>query len=182
MSATVESLWSELSDALRRFFERRVANPEDAADLLQESFLRIQTGLSAVRDDDRLIPWVYRIARNLLTDFYRKRAAAPPASHDAADVIAPDGGGLEQHKDRCLCRMIHELPETYRDTLLQTELEGRTQIELAREQGISVSAIKSRVRCGRRLLEGRLLSCCDFEFTREGRIADYECRRGGDAC
>ena len=74
-------------------------------------------------------------------------------------------------------RMIHDLPDPYREAVRLTEIEGLTQAELARRLGISLSGAKSRVQRGRAQLKEQLIECCRFEFDRRGAVIDCEPRR-----
>jgi RNA polymerase sigma-70 factor (ECF subfamily) len=76
--------------------------------------------------------------------------------------------------------MIHSLPGPYREAILLTELEGLSQVELARRLNISVSGAKSRVQRGRQQLKEMLLDCCEFETDRRGRV--YGCTPRGEPC
>ena len=69
--------WSELRGPMARFIARRVADPQDAEDVLQEVLLRIHRHSEELASADRVASWVHRIARNAIVDYYRRRAARP---------------------------------------------------------------------------------------------------------
>ena len=73
----------------------------------------------------------------------------------------------------CLRPMIDELPEQYRDALILSELEGKTQQEVSVIQDISLSGAKSRIQRGRGMLKALMLQCCKIEFDKSGRPIDY---------
>ncbi len=81
----------------------------------------------------------------------------------------------------CLMPMIENLPNHYRQAVMLAEIQGRTQKEVAKEQGISLSGAKSRVQRGRAMIKDMMLGCCHFEFDRRGNVIDYE-RRGDCSC
>jgi RNA polymerase sigma-70 factor (ECF subfamily) len=72
MRAATEEIFAAFHRRLRAFVSRRVRNPADVDDVLQETFLRIHRHLGAVRSSDRLAAWVFQIARNTLIDHYRR--------------------------------------------------------------------------------------------------------------
>lgn len=72
-SVTTEAVWELLSAKLRGFLRSRVEDDQTAEDLLQETFLRIHRRLETLGDGERLAPWVFQIARNLVVDHYRAR-------------------------------------------------------------------------------------------------------------
>lgn len=66
-----QQVWDDFSTTLRGFIQRRVEDDHVADDLLQDVFIRIHNKLDSVADEDRLVAWMYRIARNVVTDRYR---------------------------------------------------------------------------------------------------------------
>lgn len=175
MTTTTETAWQDFSARLRRFIARRA--PADAVDdLLSEVFLKVHTRIDTLRDEERLGPWLYQIARNTIADHLRTRPDSalpldgfdqvePPNDDDASTLIA---GGLRA--------MVDELPEKYRRALILTEFDGLTQAEMGAALGLSVSGAKSRVQRAREMLKGELLACCHFQFDGSGRMIDYEPR------
>lgn len=180
MNQRIEKIWQQFSDDLQWFILSKVRDEMVADDLLQEVFLKIHNGIAQLRDVSRLESWVYRIARNVIHDYYRQRrffngelpeipaeepAAAPPAGEQLA-------GGLGA--------MIDALPEIYREPLRLTVFEGLTRAEVAERLNLSVSGAKSRVQRGRALLKEMLLDCCHFEFDRRGMVLDFHPRERCD--
>ena len=78
IDANARGVWAEVEKHLRPFVARRVDDPTDVGDVLQEIYLRVQTGLPDLRDSERFGPWVYRVARNALADHLRSRARHHP--------------------------------------------------------------------------------------------------------
>src|SRR5688500_459562 len=72
--STTAIIWSDFSADLRRFIRRRVSDEPTAADLLQETFMRIHRAIGSLAEADRLGAWIYQIARNVVHDHYRKSA------------------------------------------------------------------------------------------------------------
>ncbi|MCU0785400.1 MAG: RNA polymerase sigma factor SigZ [Verrucomicrobia bacterium] len=183
MNATLEHIWHEFAVKLGRFIRARVADPATAEDILQDVFVKIQRRLAQLQDPAKLEGWIYLIARNAIIDHYRTRketVAVPdslPAEPDASDAEIEELKGAFR-------RMIHSLPEPYRQAVVLTELEGLTQQALADRLGISLSGAKSRVQRGRAQLRQMLDECCTFEFDRRGKVIGCEPReqRGCDEC
>lgn len=192
MPDTVETgkLWSELHEALLSYIGRRVATPHDAEDVLQDVFLRIHAHLHAVKNTESITAWIYRIARNAITDYHRKRAAAARALRSVAEngdvpAEAAHSGLAEadvtreagEEFSRCVEPLLNQVPEPYRQAVALTDLEGITQKDAARRLGLSVSGMKARVQRGRGKLKEALLDCCSVELDRRGGLVDYERRR-----
>jgi RNA polymerase sigma-70 factor (ECF subfamily) len=171
--ADTAELWRRFSEPLRLYLLRRLADPQDAEDLLQDIFLKIHTHLDALPPADRLLPWLYQVARNTLVDHYRRRRSSQPLPDDLADPAAANDPDPAERLAAGLGEMIAGLPEKYQQPLQLSELEGLPQAEVAGRLGLSVSGAKSRVQRGRRLLRAALFDCCHFEFDRRGGVLDY---------
>ncbi len=175
MSGT-DVIWRDFSDRLRGYIARKVDDPDDAQDILQDVFVKIHSRAGGLDDESKLAPWVYRIAQNTITDFYRARAARPAESKDAVDVAAVQHDDERIDLNDWMRGAIGELPEKYREAIQLTEIDGLTQVELAARMGISVSGAKSRVQRGRKLIKEMLLACCHLEMDRRGNIIDMQRR------
>lgn len=181
MTMATQQLWQTFSDALRKYFRRRVDDPQLADDLLQETFLRIHRGLEQVEQPDRLSAWVYRIARHVLIDQYRRHDKNTASLEDEPATVEEDTTVPELAA--CVAEMVGNLQPPYRDAVALAELEGLTQREVAERLGLSISGAKSRVQRGRRQLKQLVLQCCQLEFDRRGNAMDYETRdNNGNTC
>lgn len=162
-------VWKRFSDGLRGYIRNRINDPETVEDLLQEIFARIHINLHKLQDEARVKPWVYTIARNVVTDHYRKgnNPVLLPGESTIADTEEERGELTE--KD-CLLPLIHNLPEKYRKAMLLSEIEGRKQAEVAEMLQISLSGAKSRIQRGRRLLQYGYMDCCDYKLNEDGYL------------
>ena len=190
--ATVELPWQELRGNLRAFVARRVRHQADVDDLVQRVLLQIVTGRGSLREVDRLHAWVYRVARNMIVDYYRSPTMRRElAGGDAVDLMtATDVQGPPSVEDErtalqelatCLTPMVRQLPSPYQDAIRMTDLEGLTQADAAKRAGISVSGMKSRVQRARQQLRAIVDACCQVELDRRGSITSYAPRRS-NAC
>ena len=182
-----ESRWRELRARLGAFVGRRVGNPEDAEDVVQDVFVRMQRNVGALSSAERLDAWAFRIARNAIADHYRspkRRDVGGEAAAKVMDELATDGLGGEPCNDaraemaRCVAPMVRGLPDDYRRAIELTELQGMTQAAAAERLGLSVPGAKSRVQRGRARLREMLLRCCEIETDRRGRVVAFEARDG----
>lgn len=179
MSPTLEQIWNELAERLREFIRRRVSDAAGAEDILQDVFLKLARRADELPEPAKLQGWLFLVARNAIIDHYRTRKAtvAVPETLTADADVAP--GELEA-LTTSFRRMIHSLPGPYREAVLLTEMEGLSQVELAKRLNISISGAKSRVQRGRQRLKEMLLECCEFEFDRRGRV--FDCTPRGTDC
>jgi RNA polymerase sigma-70 factor (ECF subfamily) len=189
-SSIEEAHWRDLRARLGAFVGRRIGNPADAEDLVQDVFVRMQRNIEALSSTDRLDAWAFRITRNAIADYYRAsdrrgapgKGAAKILNEFAADSI--DGEALTEARAEmayCIAPMVRQLPQDYRQAIELTELEGMTQSAAAEQLGLSVPGMKSRVQRGRARLRAMLLRCCEIETDRRGRVVAFE-QRDGESC
>ena len=172
--AASEQLWETFSVPLHQFIRRRVSDPHSAEDILQDVFLKIHTRIDTLHQQDRVAAWIYQIARNAITDYYR----AKRLTTDLPETLVAPGDLVEDDVVRellpCVAAMVDALPDTYREALRLTEYVGLSQKELSERLGISFSGAKSRVQRARAKIKQQLLDCCHFEFDYASRIIDYQ--------
>lgn len=175
-----ENLWHALSAELRGFLRSRVPSDSDADDLLQDVFLRVYENIGSLRQAGRVESWVYQIARNAITDFYRRRTPTVDTVEDAIDPQIDGVGGGNQNRavGAWLSLMIDELPQTLRDAVRMYEIDGISQSGIADRLGISLSGAKSRVQRGRQQLAELLRGSCQLE--RDGRGNVIACQPTND--
>lgn len=173
MKHTTEDIWNEFSQQLRGFISKRVSDPADAEDVLQDVFIKLHTRIDTLRESDRLAPWLYQIARNTIADYYRTRRQTMPVPETLAVYDEPAEGEAVTRLASGLTGMIDCLPDKYRQAVVLSELQGVPQQKVAEQLGLSLSGAKSRVQRGRGLLRSALLDCCHFEFDRRGHVIDY---------
>jgi RNA polymerase sigma-70 factor (ECF subfamily) len=99
-----------------------------------------------------------------------------PDDADAASLRAS-----EVELAPCLTSMIDRLSEPYRSAIQLTSIRGLTQADAAREAGVSVSGMKSRVQRGREQLRQMLVRCCEIQIDVRGGVADFHLKSPG-AC
>ena len=188
MTAAPELPWQELHANLRAFVARRVRNHADVDDLVQRVMLQIVTGLRSLRDIDRLHAWGYRVARNVIVDYYRSptvRRERPSGDTIALASTNESAESMRREDDErvalrelatCLLPMMRQLSPTYQDALRMADLEGVTQAEAARLAGVSVSGMKSRVQRARQQLRTIVEECCRVEIDQRGSITSFASR------
>jgi RNA polymerase sigma-70 factor (ECF subfamily) len=181
IEAEARGAWSEIERRLRPYVARRVASATDADDVLQEIFVRMHRGVTALRDGERFGGWVYRIAESVLADAGRARARdrlvpvadVPERSEpEPSDEVEDLGAALGE----CVALFVARLPSPYREAVTLTELEGLTQKDAAEMLGITLSAMKSRVQRGREKIRDMFEQCCRISTDCRGRVIECEPR------
>ena len=185
MKSTTD-VWEAMASPLRRFIGRRVRDRHAAEDIAQDVMLKVQAHLHGLQSEEKLAAWVFRVARNAVTDYYRSPRSRPTAElGDANDLPTTEASGeaeaVTAELSACLRPMIERLPQPYRQALELTEFEGLTQQELADRVGIGLSGAKSRVQRAREQLKAMLLDCCKIELDGRGGVVDHQRTDRSDA-
>ena len=172
--STTDEMWMRYHADLRAFIRKRVNDKDAADDILQDIFVRVHTRIGTLENRSKLESWLYQITRNALIDYYRSRK---PLEELPEWLEQPQAGREEASRrelSSCLIPMIQQLPEKYRHAVQFSEIDGRTQKEIAARENISLSGAKSRVQRGRALLKAMLHDCCKVEINAMNQIVDYE--------
>jgi len=180
IAAEARGAWQDIERRLRPYVARRVASPGDIEDVLQEIFVRIHRGLSALRDGERFGGWVYRIAQSCIVDAARARARSPLALLDETPELAASAGDerddLESELGACVALFVARLPAPYREAVTLTELEGLTHKKAAELLGVTLPALKSRTLRGREKIRDMFEQCCRISVDCRGRVTACEPR------
>jgi RNA polymerase sigma-70 factor, ECF subfamily len=145
--AVVRQLYSRHAEALRGYVQRFCPDRASADDIVQETFIRAWRHLPQLSDDDRPIrPWLFRVARNLLTDADRAARSRPVTVQAEPADEARDDTGLEQVLDRQLVTgALQHLSPAHRAVLVETFYRGGTTATVARQLGIPHGTARSRL-------------------------------------
>jgi len=135
---------------LRNFIRRRVPDPGDAEDVLQDVFYELVEANRLLMPIEEVTGWLFRVARNRITDLFRKRK--PEIFDDSVlDLLpSPDAGPEALYARNVLLDelllAVDELPAEQREVFVEHELEGRSFKDMAGETGVSVNTLLSRKR------------------------------------
>src|SRR5215510_7214974 len=161
---------------LRNFIRRRVADPRDVEDILQDVFYKLVEANRLLMPIDHITGWLFRVARNRIIDLFRKTKTESFSGAIAVDdedhellfedlLPSPNAGPEAQYARKVLLGelelAIDELPKEQRDVFVAHELEGRSFEKIAGETGVNVNTLLSRKRYAVLRLRRRLQSIYD---------------------
>jgi RNA polymerase sigma factor (sigma-70 family) len=161
---------------LRNFIRRRVPDPSDAEDIVQEVFYELVEANRLLMPIEHVTGWLFRVARNRITDLFRKKKPVPFSGAAAEDengeilriedlLPSADAGPEALYFRNVLLDELEfalgELPDEQREVFVAHELEGRSFKEMAAETGVSVNTLLSRKRYAVLHLRERLQSIYD---------------------
>lgn len=146
---------------LRAFIRKRVPNESDVEDLLQEVFYELVEAYRLLKPIDFVTGWLFRVARNRITDLFRKKRPGNFSDEaladddgeilDLGDVLPSPNAGPEAQYLRSelldeLTLALAELPREQREVFIAHEVEGRSFKEIADTSGVSINTLLSRKR------------------------------------
>jgi RNA polymerase sigma factor (sigma-70 family) len=166
---------------LRNFIRRRVPDPRDAEDVLQDVFYELVEANRLLMPIEHVTGWMFRVARNRIIDLFRKKrqesfsdfVAGATSTDDVGDELlqleellpSPDAGPDALYARNVLLDELElaldELPEQQRDVFVAHEIEGRSFKEMSAETGVSVNTLLSRKRYAVLHLRERLRTIYD---------------------
>ena len=145
---------------LRNFIRRRVVDREDAEDILQDVFYELVEAYRMMKPVEQVTAWLFRVARNRITDLFRKRGREALRNEPARttedgeklqleDLLpSPDAGPEAAYARSILLEEVgaalDELPDEQREVFIAHELMGYSFKEIAAQTGVSVNTLLSR--------------------------------------
>ena len=172
----ISEIVAEQGARLGNFIRRRVPDPLDAEDILQDVFYKLVEANRLLMPIEHVTGWLFRVARNRITDLFRKKKPQSFGEASAEDesgellpfedlLPSPEAGPEAFYVRNMLLEelelALEELPEEQREVFVGHELEGRSFKEMAEESGVSVNTLLSRKRYAVLRLRERLQSIYD---------------------
>ncbi len=157
----IEETVRKESPRLFNYIRKYVRRIEDAEDILQDVFYQLTQNIDQINYMDRISSWLFTVARNRITDLFRKKKAEPMSE---ISVSQEDGGSLtieemipelgSSPEDYALRTVIldqieeglDELPEEQRNAFLMNQIDGKSFREISEETGVPIQTLISRKR------------------------------------
>ncbi len=162
---------------LRNFIRRRVADREDAEDVLQDVFYELVEAYRMMKPVEQVTAWLFRVARNRITDLFRRKQREalrnqPATLTETGEMLQLEGllPSLDAGPDAVYVRSVlldeldaalEELPDEQREVFIAHELMGHSFKEIAAESGVSVNTLLSRKHYAALYLRERLQAIHD---------------------
>jgi RNA polymerase sigma factor (sigma-70 family) len=144
---------------LRNYIRRRVADPRDVEDIVQEVFSELVEANQLLMPIEHVTGWLFRVARNRIIDLFRKKKPEPLEDGELlleSLEIAPDEELERSELLDVIAAAIAELPAEQRDVFVAHEIDGRSFKEMAAASGVGVNTLLSRKRYAVQHLRKRL--------------------------
>ena len=174
-----DAIFTQLLDhrsQLLAYVRKKISNRELAEDVLQESLLKALRSAPELRDENKILPWFYRILRNAIIDVYRHSNVE--ATYRAT-TIADQEPAHTPEDEAVLCACFRELLPTlkpeYAELIERMDLSDSDPAEVAHRLGISRNNLKVRWHRARQALRERLEESCRL-CARHGCM-DCDCQK-----
>ncbi len=187
-------VYDEFHGKIRHYLGRMVGK-DQAEDLTQEVFMKINKGLEGFKGESKLSTWIYRIATNTALDKLRSR----PIRENSQKVTLTEAGNESQVEDggvcveekslsaereairkemnECIREFVGKLPENYRTVIILSELKDLKNQDIAEILGISLDTVKIRLHRARARLKKEFEAGCEFYRDEDNELA---CDRKSD--
>jgi len=167
-------------------YVKRMVGSQDAEDIAQDIFDKVNRGLKGFQAKSKLSTWIYRIATNTVIDRSRsasfKHAADHTVHEDSVDHEAQsllpvhkppvtDQVVIQKEMSDCVNEFIDDLPSDYKSVIVLSDIEGLTNMEIAEILGISIDNVKIRLHRARTKLKAALNEGCDFYHNEQNVLA-----------
>ncbi len=137
--AAFERWMQETFEEVSRYVMSRIANQEDAEDVVQEIYFKAWKGLHTLHHESHLQAWLMRIARNEVVNYYKRKRSTLPLALAVEEEPSENFLDYIQYLEPCLV----QLPPMQRRVFVMRQLEGKSYRRIAQELQLSIGALKA---------------------------------------
>ena len=182
LDGTLIQLLIDNQSHFKGFLRKRISSPVVAEDLLQQAFFNALKGEAQLANKENIVAWFYRILRNILTDYYRSRAAEERKKEGSIKEMLASGNDhmppmdSEMKKELCACinRLIPALKPEYAELIQRIDLQEEPPSQVAESSGITYNNLMVRLHRSRQALRVSLERTCGI-CTKHGCL-DCTCK------
>jgi len=171
----IETLYENFRNPLFRFISYKVSDTHSAEEILNDVFFKAAASIEMLQEKTKVQSWLFKIASNLIIDYYRRRKEVYIELED--DISVEEESNKETIYDElncCIENIIDKLPSQYSNSLKGVYLDELTQKEYAEQNNLKLSTVKSQVKRGKKSMKFFFEQCCKFEKDRLGNIVNWE--------
>lgn len=178
---TTQEIWNTYHLDVKRFVLSKVHDESVADDILQNTFMKVHTKLSSLKDPAKLKSWLMMIARNTTLDYFKNQKSTSVLDTLHQIEAAPE---LDTHDEKdCLYGIIKSLPKKYREPLFLSDIKGLKQVEVAKQLQLELSTTKSRIQRARKMVTQGYMDCCDYKLNAKGfLVGDIKDKKDCKVC
>ncbi|TSC65283.1 MAG: RNA polymerase sigma-70 factor, ECF subfamily [Candidatus Doudnabacteria bacterium Gr01-1014_77] len=153
-----EKTYNEFADSIFRHCFFRVSSREVAKDLTQETFVRTWQALEKGKEIENMKAFLYKVATNLIIDYYRKHkeVSLDSLQEKGVDFVKEGRQEVDFMDLQAVLKEVHSLPEKYKQVLMMRYIEDLSVIEIADVIGASENTISVQLHRGIQMLKKNL--------------------------
>jgi RNA polymerase sigma-70 factor (ECF subfamily) len=156
-------IYNHFNEELYFFILKKVKNKNIANDVFQNIFLKIHKNLAQLKSEEKIRSWIFRIARNEITNYYNKESKYLPTTDQ--ESINPNYQDI-----CCFDKFIDDLPPIYKEVIELIYIDGRKQKVIAKSLDISLENVKARTSRAKDILKKKFMLCCKYELDKNGNL------------
>ncbi len=167
-----DDIWKNNKSQLLNFIKSKIDNEEVSKDILQEVGIKLHDNLLRKTKIRNYKTWLFQVTRNTISDYYRK-------ANKYTETVLNELEPMVEGTSSCVCDLSgfviqNYLPKKYGIPLYLSDIEQKSQQEIADILGLSLAATKSRIGRARERLKVLITSCVDVAHNNTGQIIDYQ--------
>ncbi|NOQ32352.1 MAG: sigma-70 family RNA polymerase sigma factor [Helicobacteraceae bacterium] len=177
----IEHLYKSFRKPLFQFISYKVSDAHRAEEILNDVFFKAASSIETLREKTKVQSWLFKIASNLIIDYYRKRKENYVYLND--DMLLSeevDGETIYDELNCCIETFLCKLPKQYSESLKAVYLDELTQNEYAQKKNIKLSTVKSQIKRGKESMKSFFETCCTFEKDRLNNMSS--CTSNSENC
>ena len=167
----LDTAWKQHAAELRSWLRRRLPQPQDVDDMMQDLFIKALRHGSQFCSLQNARAWLFEVARNALADRLKRKRETVELPDDLP-AAAPEDDPVDS-LTACLPRVLSELKPTDREAIVLCDLNGMSQADYAAHAGLHLSAAKSRLQRARQHLRERMTLACQVRMDGSGHVEDF---------
>lgn len=179
MKETIGEIYETFRKPLFYFILKNVSNKNIAEDLLHEVFIKAYTNFDNLKEKEKIQSWLYMIARNTITDYFRKKQISSTEHTDLFFEEKVEESVLNE-LSCCLKTLIEKLPQNQKEVLEAVYFNEETLVEYSQKNDLNLSTVKSYSKRAKDKLKSVFNDCCTFQKNNQKEIVDY--KHKGDSC
>lgn len=164
---TTKEVWTSYSQDLKQFIISKVKNETIADDILQETFIKIHTKKHTLKNNTKLKPWCFSVARNSVLNYWKTKNKKIVVNSIENETLHLEEKHTEQD---CLQGIIKTLPKKYRKPLFLSDIKGLKQQEVANLLNQNLPTTKSQIQRARKLIAEGFMACCGYKMNKDGNL------------
>lgn len=167
----ISGFWDSYKDALRNYILKLVKDADTANELSHEVLMKVYGSCCSGRTIKNIRSWLFQIAYNTCMDHFNKSGRT---SELKGDVVEDEENPVYREASEFVKPLLKLLPKKYAEPLELADIEGLKQQEVAEQLGLSLTAAKTRVQRGRKLLKEEIMNCFHVEVDQNGQLTAFD--------